>query len=39
MMLRRASAERFELFVDRAVAKHLFDWLQDAAAGLDWQPP
>jgi heterotetrameric sarcosine oxidase gamma subunit len=39
VMLRRASPERFELFVDRAVARHLFDWLQDAAAGLDWQPP
>jgi heterotetrameric sarcosine oxidase gamma subunit len=39
VMLRRASPDRFELLVDRAVAKHLFDWLQDAAAGLDWQPP
>jgi heterotetrameric sarcosine oxidase gamma subunit len=39
VMLRRASSDRFELLVDRAVAKQLFDWLQDAAAGLDWQPP
>jgi len=39
VMLRRASPDRFELLVDRAVAKHLIDWLQDAAAGLDWQPP
>lgn len=39
VMLRRASPDRFELLVDRAVAKHLFHWLQDAAAGLDWQPP
>lgn len=34
-VLRRAAAERYELIVDRAVAKYLFDWLQDAAAGLD----
>jgi heterotetrameric sarcosine oxidase gamma subunit len=39
VMLRRTAADRFELLVDRAVARHLFDWLQDAAAGLDWQPP
>ncbi|MEX2151343.1 MAG: sarcosine oxidase subunit gamma family protein [Steroidobacteraceae bacterium] len=38
VMLRRTSPDRFELLVDRAVAKHLFDWLQDAAAGLDGQP-
>lgn len=35
VVLRRAAAERYELLVDRAVAKYLFDWLQDAAAGLD----
>lgn len=34
-VLRRAGADRYELLVDRAVAKCLFDWLQDAAAGLD----
>ena len=35
VVLRRAAIERYELIVDRAVAKYLFDWLQDAAAGLD----
>jgi heterotetrameric sarcosine oxidase gamma subunit len=39
VVLRRAPMDRFELLVDRAVAKHLFDWLQDAAAGLDQNPP
>ena len=34
-VLRRAGADRYELMVDRAVAKWAFDWLQDAAAGLD----
>ena len=34
-VLRRAAADRYELIVDRPVAKWLFDWLQDAAAGLD----
>jgi sarcosine oxidase subunit gamma len=35
IVLRRAAADRFELLVDRAVAQYVFDWLQDAAAGLD----
>ena len=35
VVLRRAAADRYELIVDRAVVKYLFDWLQDAAAGLD----
>ena len=35
VLLRRATADRFELLVDRAVAQYVFDWLQDAAAGLD----
>ena len=35
VVLRRAAADRYELMVDRAVAKYLFDWLQDSAAGLD----
>ena len=35
VVLRRAAADRFELMADRTVAKWLFDWLQDAAAGLD----
>ena len=35
VVLRRAAAERYELIADRAVAKYLYDWLQDAAAGLD----
>ncbi len=35
IVLRRAAADRYELIVDRAVVRYLFDWLQDAAAGLD----
>jgi len=35
VLLRRAAADRYELTVDRPAAKYLFDWLQDAAAGLD----
>ena len=35
VVLRRAATDRYELIVDRAVAQYLFDWLQDAAAGLD----
>jgi heterotetrameric sarcosine oxidase gamma subunit len=35
VVLRRAAADRYELLVDRAVSNHLYDWLQDAAAGLD----
>lgn len=35
VLLRRAASDRYELLVDRAVAKYLYDWLQDAAAGLD----
>jgi sarcosine oxidase, subunit gamma len=32
IVLRRVTTDRFELLADRAVAKYLFDWLQDAAA-------
>ena len=35
ILLRRAAGDRYELIVDRAVVKYLFDWLQDATAGLD----
>lgn len=35
IVLRRADVDRYELIVDRAVVKYLFDWLQDAAASLD----
>ncbi len=35
VMLRRLASDRFELVVDRSLARHLFDWLQDAAAGID----
>jgi len=35
IVLRHAETDRYELIVDRAAAKYLFDWLQDAAAGLD----
>lgn len=35
VVVRRATAERFECVVDRSAAQYLFDWMQDAAAGLD----
>jgi len=35
VMLRRLTQERFECLVDRAAAQYLYDWMQDAAAGLD----
>lgn len=35
VVLRRLGVERFELVVDRSLARYLFDWLQDAAAGID----
>jgi len=35
IVLRRVAMDRFELLADRAVARYVFDWLQDAAAGLD----
>jgi sarcosine oxidase subunit gamma len=35
VMLRRLTLERFECVVDRAAAQYLYDWMQDAAAGLD----
>jgi len=34
VMLRRLAPERFECVVDRSAAQYLFDWMQDAAAGL-----
>jgi len=34
VILRRATAERFECVVDRTVAQWLYDWFVDAAAGL-----
>jgi sarcosine oxidase, subunit gamma len=35
LVLRRAGPDRYELLADRAIARYLFDWLQDAADGLD----
>lgn len=35
VVLRRAGMQRFEFIVDRSMAQYLFDWIQDAAAGLD----
>lgn len=35
VMVRRMTHERFECVVDRSAAQYLFDWMQDAAAGLD----
>jgi sarcosine oxidase subunit gamma len=35
VVVRRVTAERFECVVDRSAAQYLFDWMQDAAAGLD----
>lgn len=35
VILRRVTSERFECLVDRPAAQYLFDWMQDAAAGLD----
>ncbi len=35
VVVRRATSERFECIVDRSAAQYLFDWMQDAAAGLD----
>ena len=35
VVVRRVTAERFECVVDRSAAQYVFDWMQDAAAGLD----
>ncbi len=35
VIVRRTSNERFECVVDRSTAQYLFDWVEDAAAGLD----
>ncbi len=35
VIVRRLMHERFECLVDRSAAQYLFDWMQDAAAGLD----
>jgi sarcosine oxidase subunit gamma len=35
VVVRRQTHERFECVVDRSAAQYLFDWMQDAAAGLD----
>ena len=34
-VVRRVTSERFECLVDRSAAQYLFDWMQDAASGLD----
>ncbi len=34
-VVRRASFERFECIIDRAAAQYFYEWLQDAAAGLE----
>lgn len=35
VVMRRVRAERFECVVDRSVAQYLYDWIEDAVAGLD----
>jgi sarcosine oxidase subunit gamma len=35
VILRRVNSERIECVVDRAVAQHLYEWMQDAAEGMD----
>ena len=35
VLIRRPSASRFELVVDRSAAQYLQDWLVDAAAGVE----
>jgi sarcosine oxidase subunit gamma len=35
VLIRKATATRFELVVDRAAAQYLEDWLRDAAIGID----
>jgi len=35
VILRRLTHERFECVVDRSVGQYLYDWMQDAADGLD----
>ena len=35
IVLRRTTSERFECVVDRSAAQYLYDWLQDAVAGID----
>lgn len=35
VVVRRVTVERFECVVDRSAAQYLFDWMQDAATGLD----
>lgn len=35
VLVRKATASRFELVVDRAAAQYLEDWLRDAAIGID----
>jgi sarcosine oxidase subunit gamma len=34
VVLRRVNSERFECLVDRSAAQWLYDWMEDAAAGL-----
>jgi heterotetrameric sarcosine oxidase gamma subunit len=35
VVLRRVNSERFELLVERPAAQWLYEWLEDAAAGID----
>jgi sarcosine oxidase subunit gamma len=35
VVLRRVTSERIECVVDRSVAQYLYDWMQDAAEGLE----
>lgn len=35
VVVRRPDVHRFEFIVDRSTARYLFDWIQDAAVGLD----
>ncbi len=35
VVLRRVNSERFECLVDRSAAQYLYDWIEDAVAGLE----
>lgn len=35
VVLRRMTSERFECLVDRSAAQYLYDWIEDAVAGLE----
>jgi heterotetrameric sarcosine oxidase gamma subunit len=35
VVIRRVNSERFECLVDRSAAQYLYDWIEDAVAGLE----